>query len=114
MAHPKIILSGYFSNISLGKISILDEAIYDLSQLKFDGEDGTSITKHIYDFFKFCEYYKINDEDFSFVTFFLALEGHVNRWCHTLPTSSILLTVMDPPTFRGSPQYEVPTRPHTI
>lgn len=25
-----------------------------------------------------------------------------------------VLTLLDPPTFMGSPQYEVPTRPHTV
>ena len=25
-----------------------------------------------------------------------------------------MLTMLDPPTFRGSPQYEIPTRPHTV
>ena len=26
----------------------------------------------------------------------------------------VLLTVLDPPTYMGSPRYEVPTRPHTV
>ena len=78
MDHPQIILPGYFSNLSHGKILILDEPLYHLSQLNFDGEDGTSITKHISDFIKFCESYEINDEEFSCVIFFLTLEGRVN------------------------------------
>jgi len=84
MAHPQIILPGCFSNLSPDKNLILDDPLYQLSQLKFDGEDGTSIIEHISNFIKFCEYYKINDEYFSCVDFFLTLEVHVNRWFHTL------------------------------
>jgi len=78
MAHPKIILPGFLSNQSPGKFSILDEPLYHLSQFNFDGEDGMSITKKIYDFLKFFEYYEIDDEYFVCVTLFLTLEGHVN------------------------------------
>ena len=78
MAHPQIIFAGYFSSLFPNKILIPNEPIYHLSQLKFYGEDGTSITEHITNFLKFCEYCEINDEYFSCVAFFLNLKGHVN------------------------------------
>jgi len=71
--------------------SIPDDKLYHLSQLKFDGKDGTSITKHISDFLKFCESYEIDDEEFAYVVFSLTLEGHVNKWCHMFLESSIHL-----------------------
>ena len=89
MAHTQILILGCFSNFSLYQFLIPDELLDHLSQLKFDGEDGTSITKHIYDFLKFFEFYKRNDEDFSCVFFFLSLEGRANRWCHTLTPTFI-------------------------
>ena len=73
MDHPKIILLGCFYNLFPGKILTLDEPLYHLYQLKFDGEDGISITEHISNFLKFCEYYKIDDEYFACVTFFITL-----------------------------------------
>jgi len=89
MAHTQILLLGHFSNFSLYRFSIPNEPLNHLSQLKFDGDDGTSIAKHISDFLNFYESYKINDEEFSCVVLFLTLEGRDNRWCHTLPPSSI-------------------------
>lgn len=89
MAHTQISLPGCFSNFSLYQFSIPDETLGHLSLLKFDGEDGTCITNHISDFLKFYESYEINDEDFSYVLFFLTLEGRVNWWIHTLPSTSI-------------------------
>jgi len=79
MTNPKIILSGCFSSLCPpGQLLIPVETLYDLSQLKFDGKDGTSIIEHISDFLKFCEYYEIDDESIACVLFFLTLEGHVN------------------------------------
>jgi len=89
MAHTQILLLGCFSNFSLYQFSIPDEPLYHLSQLKFDGEDGTSIIEHISIFFKFYESYEIIYEESACVLFFLTLEGHVNQWCHTLPPTSI-------------------------
>lgn len=79
MGHLKVILPGCFSNLYPSEILFHDEPLYPFSQLKFDGEDGTSITNHIFNFLKFCEFYEINDIYFSCVPFFLTLEGHVNR-----------------------------------
>ena len=59
------------------------------SQLKFDGENGISVTDHLFDFLEFCEYYEIDDEEFSCVLFSLTLEGRIKKWCHTLPATSI-------------------------
>jgi len=89
MTHAQTLLPGCFSNFSLYQFTIPHEPFYHLSQLNFDGEDGTSITEHISYFIKFCESYEIYDEEFSCVIFFLTLEGRVNQWCHTLPPTSI-------------------------
>jgi len=87
MAHPQIILPRCFSSLcSPSQLLISGEPLDDLSQLKFYGEDGTSITEHISNFLKF---YEIDDENISCVLFFLTLEGRVNRLCHTLPLASI-------------------------
>lgn len=60
-----------------------------MSQLKFNGEDGTPLIKNIYDSLEFCESFVINDEEFSCVFFSLTLEGRTKQWCHTLPAMSI-------------------------
>lgn len=79
LAYPQILLPGCFSNLSICQLWIPDELLYHFPQLKFDDEDGTSITTRIYDFIKFCESYKINDEEFACVLFFLTLKGRVNN-----------------------------------
>lgn len=76
-----------FSNISNFKFPV--ELIDDSSQLKFDGEGNTFIVKHISLFLKFCEYYEINCEYASIKLFTITLEGRVNKWCQTLPSTSI-------------------------
>ena len=91
MAHPEIILLGCFSNRSIHKILILDEPLYDLSQLKFDGEGDTSITEHIFLLFKFCESYEIDCQDVACVLLFLTLEGCVNELWYTLSLASVHL-----------------------
>ena len=55
MAHPQIILPRCLSDFYEPRCLILDEIMYHLSQLKFDGENGVSITKHILDFCDFGE-----------------------------------------------------------
>lgn len=87
MAHSQIILLRCLSNLSISQFSIPDEPFYHLSQLKFNGEDGTSIAKHIYDFLIFFESYEIDNEYFYCVLFFLTLEDRANKWC-TLPSAS--------------------------
>jgi len=90
IAHPQIIVSGCFSSLCPpNHILIPDDPLDDFSQSKFDGEDGTYIAKNIYDFLKWYEYYEIDDENISCVFFLLALKGHINQWCHTLPPTSI-------------------------
>ena len=65
--------------------------MYHLSQLKFDGENGVSITKHLLDFCDFCECYEIDDEELDCLLFSLTLEGRVNKWCRKLLAASIHL-----------------------
>jgi len=89
MVHPQIILSGCFSNLSLGEISIPDEFLHDLSQLKIDGEDDMSFSEHASLFIKFCDYYEFDCEYVACTIFCLTLEGNVSRWCHTLRPTSI-------------------------
>lgn len=47
--------------------------------------DGTSISKHIYDFLKFLQPYEIHNEEYFCVVFFPTLEGRANWWCYTFP-----------------------------
>jgi len=75
MAYPQIILSGCFSNLSPGKLSILDEPLHHLTQFKFDGKGDTFIAEHASIFLKFYEYYKIYFEDLACILFCLTLEG---------------------------------------
>ena len=55
-----------------------------------------SVTKHIYDFLHLCESHEIDSDELVCILFFLTLEGHANRWCHTLPPASVhsLLTFL--------------------
>lgn len=88
-ALSQITIPECFSNLSHGKISICMEIIHVLSQFMFDGEGGTNVSKHINDFIRFCKYHEIYDKDIACMLFTLTLEGHVNWWCHTLPSASI-------------------------
>ena len=63
--------------------------VHHLSQLKFDGENGVSITRHLSDFCDFGECYEIYDQGLFFFLFSLSLEGRTKKWCCTLPKSSI-------------------------
>lgn len=78
-------LPGCFSNFSLDQISLPNELLIHFSQLKLDGEDRTSISKHIYDFLQIFHPFEIDNEESPCVLFFLALEGCANQWCPTLP-----------------------------
>lgn len=89
MAHTKILPPGCSSNFSLFQLSILDDPLDHLSELKFDGEDATPIIEHIFYFLKFCKSYEIDDDEFDFLLFYLTLESHVNQWCYTFPLASI-------------------------
>lgn len=89
MYYPQIIISRCFYNLSHSKLSIPDEPLNDLSQLKFDGEGDTSIFEHASIFLKLCEYYKIDCENVACIIFYLTLEGWVNWWCNTQPPTSI-------------------------
>ena len=91
MAHSQIILSTYLSEFYEPRYFIPDELMYHLSQLKFDGENGVSITRHLSDLCEFGECYKIENEGFICFLFFLTLEGRAKKWCHTLPEASIHL-----------------------
>ena len=48
-----------------------------------------SITQHLLDFCDFGECYEIDDEGLICLIFFLTLEVHAKKWCHTLPKASI-------------------------
>jgi len=95
MVHTQIILPGCFFNFSLDQFSPLDELLDHLSQLKFDREDGMSITKHIDDFLQFCELYEIDNEDSAC---FLSssplkvrlIDGVIS--CHLLPSIPFTLS----------------------
>ena len=63
--------------------------MHHLSQLKFDGENGFSITEHLSDFSDFCECYEIDEKELDCVLFSLTLEGHAEKWCHIFPTACI-------------------------
>ena len=63
--------------------------MYHLSQLKFDGENGVSITQHLLDLCDFGECYEIDNEGLICLLFSLTLEGHAKQWCCTLPEASI-------------------------
>ena len=63
--------------------------MYHLSQLKFDGENGVSITQHLLDICEFGECYEIDDEGLICLLFFLTLEGRAKQWCRTLSKASI-------------------------
>ena len=63
--------------------------MHHLSQLKFDGENGVSITKYLLDFCDFCECYEIDNEGLTCVLFSLTLEGRIKQCCCTLPEASI-------------------------
>ena len=89
MALSRIFHPGFFSTLSICEFSISNEHIYHLSPLNFDGEDGKSITEHIFYILIFSESYKIDDEEFSSMLFSLTLEGHTKQWCHMLPAVSI-------------------------
>lgn len=62
-----------FSNLPPSKISIFVELVHSLSQLKFDGEGGTFLSKHINDFLGFYKYFEVNNEDVMFILFTLTL-----------------------------------------
>lgn len=96
MNNTQFMLPVCFSHFSLNKLSIPDELLNHLSLLNFDSEEKTSVTEHIYDFLHFYESHEINSDEIVYVLFFLTLEGHDNRWCHTLPPASVhsLLTLL--------------------
>lgn len=75
MDHSQIIFLRCFSNISYGKRLIIDEPLYNLSQLKFEGEDGISKVEHIPNFVYFCEFVQIDCEDVALILLFLTLES---------------------------------------
>lgn len=65
------------------------EQFDDLSQFRFDGNGGTVIAKHISNFLVFCKCHEIDDGDVVCILFTLTLEGQVEKWWHTLQTTSI-------------------------
>ena len=89
MARSQIILPRCLSEFYEPRCLIPDELMYHLSQLKFDGENGVSITQHLLDFYDFGECYEIENEGLICLLFFLTLEGRAKQWCHTLPKASI-------------------------
>lgn len=68
MGHPQNLLSMCFYNLSIYQFSIPNEPLYHLSQLKFDGENGPSITVHISTFLNFLNLTKSIMK--SFLVFF--------------------------------------------
>ncbi len=95
MAHPQIILPACFSNLSPGKMLIPDEPLHHLSQLKFNGEDGTFIIEQISNFLKFCEHYEINENMFlvrlSSTPFQVMLNDGVILY-HLLPSITFIIS----------------------
>jgi len=63
--------------------------INDLSNLKFDGDGGTTIPEHIVRVFKFCTKHNIHCEDTACRLFILTFKAHVKEWYHPLPITSI-------------------------
>ena len=84
MARSQIILPRCLSEFYEPRYFIPDELMYHLSQLKFDGENGVSITQHLLYFFEFGEFYEIENEGLICFLFFLTLEGRAKKWCRTL------------------------------
>jgi len=60
-----------------------------MSQLKFDGEGGISITEHTSQFLKYSDISELIYEDVVCKLFTLTVDNRVKLWCHTLPSSSI-------------------------
>ena len=89
MARSQIILPRCLSEFYEPQYFVPDELMYHLSQLKFDGENGVSITQRLLDFCDFGECYEIDDEGLICLLFFLTLGVRVKQWCRTLPKASI-------------------------
>lgn len=103
MDHRNFALLGCFSHFSLNQLSIPVDLLNHLSLLKFDSDDRTSVTKHIYDFLHLWKSREIDSEELVSMLLFLTLEGCANWWCHTLPSPSIHSLLTPPkelhPTF---------------
>lgn len=87
MALPDIIIMG--SPFVKYECTILMEIIHDLSKLKFNGEGEPSFRNHVRQFITFFKRHRIESRDVWAALLTLPFEGHVKKWCHTLPFASI-------------------------
>jgi len=86
---PQIIIQEIFLNLPPGKLSISSKIVHVLSHFRFDSEGGTILSKNINDFLVFYKSLEVNNEYVMCILFTLTLDGHVNQWCHSLPSTSV-------------------------
>jgi len=69
-----------------------DVSVYvidELSRLKYDGENGTSLLIHEIFFLGFFDKNEVPSNEITCELFPYMFKGCIKQWCHTLPTTSI-------------------------
>lgn len=87
MAYITIVPPPCFSHAHDFEVS--EDVIDYLSWFKYDGEGRASLLRHGVSFTGFCHRNEVPSNDIAFGLFTYTFERCVNKWCRTLPTTSI-------------------------
>ena len=68
---------------------VSEDVIDDLSQIKYDGEGGATLLRHEVSVAGFCDRNDVPSDDIVCGMFVYTLDGLVDQWCCSLPTTSI-------------------------
>ena len=66
-----------------------EDVIDDLSQIKYNGEGRVALLRHGVAFLGFCERNEVASDGVACGLFAYMFKGHVEKWCRTLPATSI-------------------------